>query len=134
MLIVAMADDKIKLLLSVQKFYHMMGIYPSQTKNQKTDFVLSFNAKNTFQIISMMELVISTLVFIFVEAKSSDEFGIAFYVLITVSHELIHFLINMIIIKSELLELIGKYEAFIEKSELNSWDWNFYVDLKNLGN
>lgn len=112
-----MATGKIKILSSVQKFYQMMGVYPSTAKNnQKPPLFLSFNSINVFMIVSLSQLIISTVAFISIKAKSTNEFGIAFYVFITATLQLAHLLIAINKI-SNISELIGKYEAFIEKSK-----------------
>lgn len=105
-LIVVMAGDKIRIFSSVQKFYQMMGISPLN-KN---------SLKNTFLVISLIQLCSSTGCFILFEAKSIDEFGFAFYVFITTLTQLGHLLINTNKIR-KITELIESYEAFIEKSK-----------------
>lgn len=101
-----MAGGRMKILSPVRKFYKMLGIYPSNT----------IDAKNIFFIISLIQLIISTLAFISINAKSTDEFGIAFYVFITATTQLVHLLISIKKIPN-ISDLIEKYEAFIEKSK-----------------
>ena len=89
----------------------MLGIYPPPKDHHQP-----FNVKNTFSLVSMTLVFISTLAYFLIEADSVAEYGSCFYSYITNLEFLAFFVVNFTKMQS-ILKLIEKLEEFIEKSE-----------------
>lgn len=100
-----------KLFQSLQTFYRMMGIYPSQT-----DKMPSFNFRNLFIPLNLLVLFILQIGFFLFKAKSIVERAETFYSSLTIIGCMMIFLLQFWEM-TNILELIEKFEKFIEKSK-----------------
>lgn len=101
----------VELFKFLQKSYQTIGFYPSQTGQ----IGCSFNLKNLFILLSILQLFLSSLAFFLFEAHSLFDYGTSFYTSITNLFSLI--ILAIILWKmTDILMLIEKFEEYIEKS------------------
>lgn len=91
---------------TVRKSFHQMGI----------DSPFSFNFRNLFLLLALFQAVVTSFIYILLEAKSMPEYGIAFYSCVTALAAMTVFLIDIWKF-SDFSKLFAKYEMFIEKSK-----------------
>lgn len=103
--------DKIKLFLTAQKYFEMMGIYSSQLNRT---FVL--NAKILLFFVSMIRFLIDQMLFLKFKANTIIEYGVAVYGLITQCTIIVVLLIVLLKV-ANIFELIEYAEEFIETSK-----------------
>lgn len=124
-----------KLFQSVQRFYGILGIVPTQY-NQRC----SINWRNVLALLSLGQLFISTLAFCLFRAKSIKEYADSYFTCMTGLDCIIHFLVlaNKIHKTSALIE---HYDKLIEDGRFwmqwRSWGiWPFFfflsVELRNI--
>lgn len=106
--------ETMKLFQSIRKFYQEAGIQPPQP-NQN----YSFQWNHFFCIFFLIQLLCSTMAFILFEAKSVVEYAEAFFPSSTVVAALLNFIV-CILENTNILQLIVKFEEFIEKSKFYS--------------
>lgn len=106
-----MAENKLKFFQLVQNIYRMVGIYPPKLNQH-----CLLNSKISFFLLMVVQFYISSFAFLLFEANSIREMADSFYV---ASSELlcITYMIVSLWKISDILDLITKYERFIEKSE-----------------
>lgn len=107
-LIVAMAT-RLTLFQSVQIFYRVMGIYPTET-NQKFPLLLKW----LFFGVSTISTFSALVAFLLFEAQTVDQYASAFHGAISELCQMIHFHISAWQM-SNVLKLIANFEGFIEK-------------------
>lgn len=112
-LTVAMAGV-IRLFPTIKKIYKTMGL-PIRTSQSCWSEYFIVNAKILFFSISTVQLFLTSSAYVLFEAKTADEHGISFFIVITI------FAVAACIVTTawkidKILTLIGKYEEFIEKS------------------
>lgn len=103
----------VKLFDTQQKLYKTLGfdIYQSQSCHSKC----LISIKSLFFLISSLQLFISTTAFFLFEARTVDEYGMSFYISITIFSVSIN--ITTIAWKmDEIFVLLRNYEEFIDKS------------------
>lgn len=98
----------IELFCTIKSFYKSMGLYPNHKK-------CLISAKNIFLSISIIQLFITSSAYLLFQAKTSDEYGISFYISITLLSVMVN-ISNTAWKIDKILTLIGKYEKFIENS------------------
>lgn len=103
----------VKLFITQRKLYKTLGfdIYQSQLCQSKC---LS-SAKSLFFLISSLQLFISTTAFFLYEAQTADEYGMSFYISITI----LAVAINATSVAwqiDKIFILMRNYEEFIDKS------------------
>lgn len=120
--------DEIKLFRYVQKFYRITGIYPSKTSHHHP-----FNVKNSFSLVSLICLFMSTFGYFLFKASTIDEYGKCFYASFSMLEILLYFIVNFSKMQS-ILKLIKKLEDFVEMSEYSFYKSNtiFYRNLMNM--
>lgn len=112
-----------KLFETVQKFYRLLGLHPSQqTQN------CIFNARNILVLYIFVEGFTSTAAFGLFEAKSIAEFGNAFYAFITELLCFVYFSSTMGKM-TNVLELMKKSRDIIQKSEFHIKHLMFWLSL-----
>lgn len=99
---------------SLSQFYQISGIFPLQP-NQNC----LLNSKNSYFLISMLTLLITTASFSFFKTASIADYGKSFYGVISVLIYSINFLIT-IYKSSDIFKLIDKFDKFMEKSKFFS--------------
>lgn len=105
-----MATPKIKLFLSVQKYFKAMGYYaPSQPEQ-----ICEFNRINGFYIFSVGGMLIPVLGFLFFKAESAYEYVNSFYIAITIIGMIFHFTAFLFNVGT-VLNLIQKYQELTKK-------------------
>lgn len=97
---------------SLSQFYQISGIFPLQP-NQNC----LLNSKNSYFLISMLTLLITTASFSFFKTASIADYGKSFYGVISVLIYSINFLIT-IYKSTDIFKLIDKFDKFMEKSKL----------------
>lgn len=116
----------VKLFDTQQKLYKTLGfdIYQSQSCHSKC----SISIKSLFFLISSMQLFISTTAFFLFEARTVDEYGMSFYISITIFSVSIN--ITTIAWKmDEIFVLLRNYGEFIDKSQFlfEKYVFNFWI-------
>lgn len=106
-----MAVVRMRLFLTVKKFYETLGIHLPQP-NQKYSI---FNAKNLFILFILIQMCLTSTAFVLFKAKSEFEYGFPTYVSITEVLSIIYLCIQMWKIE-DILKLMKKCDEFIEKS------------------
>lgn len=107
-----MMANTLKLFQLAQVYYKTLGIYPTKP-NQKYSF-----SATSFSILLIMAVdFISTATFFFLKAETTQEYSDSFYVSSSTFNFIICFAINVWKM-SNILQLIGKYEEFVQKSKL----------------
>lgn len=104
--------NTMELFYFVRKCFKNLGVVPIQSEHDS-----SFNFKNLFVLISLLQMFISSLVYFLLEAKSIGELANSFYMILSCLACVIFFSISIWNI-SNILKLIGEFELFIEKSKL----------------
>lgn len=105
-----------KLLLSVQEYLRMAGIYLPQNARANP-----FNSKNLFVLSQLVLAFVLIAIYGITEAKTVPECGLAFYVFITELALSIYFF-NNIWNTLGILKLIEEFEGFVAKSEVTPPD------------
>lgn len=110
---------RIDLFHNVQIFFKTMGFNnnPSQSYHQK-NFP---SAKSWFLLIASVQLFLSSLAFFLFEARTTDEYGISFFMSITI----LSVTINILTVAwkiDKILKLIAKNEEFLEKSPFSLFE------------
>lgn len=103
--------NTIKFLHLTRIYFQILGIWPTKPNHK-----YSFNATSFFILLSMTLIIISTTLFFFNAAETMQEYLHSFYISTTELSFVFYFVINIWKI-SGILELIGKYEEFVEKLE-----------------
>lgn len=107
-----MMANTLKLFQLAQAYYKTLGIYPTKP-NQKYAFDLT-----SFLILFILLVdFISTVTFFFFTAETAQENSDSFYVSSSTFNFIVCFVINFWKM-SNILQLIGKYDEFIQKSKL----------------
>lgn len=114
-----MARRSIKLFRRIQKFYQILGIYPSQ-ENEK----ILFNSRNLFILFFYVQLCISMAAFLILKAKTMQEYGATFFMFLTQFYVTLDFSILMWQMPN-ILSLITDFEEFIEKSKWKLFHFKF---------
>lgn len=104
--------ESIKLFQFLQKFHQIIGIYPHQS-NQKQR---STNWTKIVFLISFTEFLFTTIAFLLFEAKSMFDYGLVFYLLVSLINDSATYLI-LIWQSKNTLKFIENCVGFIEKSE-----------------
>lgn len=110
--IAAMAG-RLKLLQFTQKAYRHIGIYPSQSNRNWH----SINWRSIFMLFSLIQMAVSSLAFLLFEANDIVDAGLSFFAVNSEICCTTYYLINMWKIP-KILELIERFDKFIENSEL----------------
>lgn len=103
---------QIKLFQSAQKYIRRLGIYPSQP-NQS----YSFNLKNAFSLSLLILMFIFRIAYFLYEAQTIAEHAQIFYLSVTEMALIVDF-VTMCWKIGDILQLIEKFEQFIQKSKL----------------
>lgn len=103
--------NRIKFFCLTQIYFQTLGICPTNP-NQK----YSFNVTSFCILFSMILMITSTASFFFTKAETMEECLQSFYFSTTEFTFVMCFLVNIWKMPN-ILQLIGKYEEFIEKSE-----------------
>lgn len=111
MFLIVMMAGRIQLFRALLEYHRTMGVYSHQP-NQKW----SLNSMNWIFIIAFAQLLVTTLAYFLFQAKSADELGWAFYIFTTETTSLSYYLVQIGQI-SNTVELIGKFEKFIQESK-----------------
>lgn len=117
-----------KLFQFVQQWHQAIGIYPSQSNQWPSQI----NSTNVIFLFCCAQFAFTTIVFLFVEATSMFEYGLAFFGLIGIINGIVIYLI-FIWQSQNTLDFIKNCNRFIEKrmfcSELGRLDvkLNFHV-------
>lgn len=106
--------SKMRLFLIIQNMYRMTGI---NTTPQSTPNSL-LNWKIGIVLISHMLLLSSTAAFFLFKANSVTEYGSAFSGSVMILTNMLYFILNILQMPTT-IELIEKFEDFIEKREYN---------------
>lgn len=102
----------IKLFHTLQSFYKSLGLQIRLSQSCRSQYLLS--AINLFLSISTVQLFLSTSAFFLFEAQTADEYGISFYISITVLSVIVD--IGSVAWNiNKILTLIGNYEKFLKK-------------------
>lgn len=104
--------DKIKLFKFIQKTYRQIGIDPPKSDQNRSPL----NSKNCFFLIFHAECFITTAAYLCFEANSMIEYGMAFYVCVSISLSTIFYL-TLFWQMQNVLNFIKNCDRFIEKSE-----------------
>lgn len=107
--------NTLKLFQLTQIYYKTLGICPTKP-NQK----YAFNVTSFFILLIMLVDFVSTATFFFFKAETTQEYSDSFYISSSVFNFTVCFVINVWKM-SNILELIGKYEEFVQKSKLLNW-------------
>lgn len=102
---------QLNLFESVQSFYRVMGIYPTET-SKKIPLLL----KRLFFGVSTVFTFSALVAFLLLEAQTVDQYASAFHGAVTELDQIIHFHISAWQM-SNVLKLIANFEGFIEKRE-----------------
>lgn len=118
----------IKLFRIVQKIYKTIGlnILPCQSQHHS-----NFNEKFFLLFIFPAQFFISSIGFFLFEAETADEYGLSFYVSISMLRIIIDIL-NIGLKMEKISTLIGKYEEFIDKSLFWICFLNFSSNFHNI--
>lgn len=100
----------IKLFRAAQTYFDAMGLYV----RPESSVSCQFNRKNGFYISAVAGVVIPVMGFLFVKAKTSYEYSISFYILITTVCMTVHFMVYVDKLGSIPI-LIENYQDFIGK-------------------
>lgn len=95
-----------KMFEIIRETLHQMGI----------DLPFSFNFRNLFLILALVQAIISSVLCFLWEAKLMSDYGLCFYAFVTESTVLAIFAINIWKI-ADILKLFEKCEKFVEKSK-----------------
>lgn len=106
-----MLRNKMKLFQSLQTFYHSLGIHPSQSEKRP-----SFNFHNLFIPANFLVFFIFQIAFFLLKAETIVERSETFYSSLTIFGCNVIFIINFWKMP-HIVQLIGNFEKFIEKSE-----------------
>lgn len=112
--------NRIKTFCLTRIYFQTLGICPTKP-NQR----YAFNVTSFFVLFSMILIIISTASFFFTKAATMEEYLHSLYISTSEFTFVACFLVN-ICKMSKVLQLIGKYEEFVEKSE--SID---FIEMKN---
>lgn len=108
-----MAIVKIKLFLTVKKFYEIIGIcLPRSESNRKWSM---FNIKNVSILIFLIQMFLASTAFVLFQAKTVFEYGFPTYVSMTLTSSVIYLFIQLWKIE-DILRLMKTCDEFIEKS------------------
>lgn len=99
-----------KLFQYIRDCYQTVGVYPMQSNRNSV-----FNSKNVFVLMCALEMFTSSLAYFLFEAKSIGEFADSFFMVLSSCVCAVYFSISIFKI-AHILELIGGFEQFIEKS------------------
>lgn len=100
---------RIKLFRSVQKFHQWTGIYPSEP-NQS----YSFDLRSAVILLSLILPCISSAIYFLFKTQTIAERAQMFYLSLTEICMIVNF-VTMCLEMRNILQLIGKYEEFIQK-------------------
>lgn len=107
--------EKIEFFSFVQKLHRTVGIYPSQP-NQKP---WPINWKKAVYLFFSAQFMLTTVAFLVLDGDSMIEYGLGFFVLLSVASTTAIYLL-FIWQMQHTLQFIGNCEGFIEKSEFLS--------------
>ena len=105
--------DSTLLFNMVQKNFKTIGIYPSQSRG-----ICLCNSRYLFLVFSFIQMIFSSLAYLIFQADTADQYGISFYVTITILTQFFQFVI-ITQKMPKILNLIEDYKAFVLKSKLN---------------
>lgn len=103
----------VKLFITQRKLYKTLGIDIYQSQIWRS--MRSINGRSLLFLISALQFYISTTAFLVFEAQTADEYGMTFYISITI----VSVAINAITIAwqmDKIFILMRNYEEFIDKS------------------
>lgn len=103
--------NKIKLFLVAQNYFEAMGFYASPSQPNQ---ICSLNRKNLYYILVPAIIGISIVAFMSSKAQSVYEYGISFFIIITIMTLIAYYMV-ILFKMGKLLNLVGQYEEFIEK-------------------
>lgn len=106
------AASKIKLFQLTQKYYHDIGIFPSQMQPNS-----HFNWNNVLILCVCAESFVAILAYFFFEAKTMIELAMTFYTSTAVLSAICYTLIN-IYQRDDIFRTIEHFEEFIEQRKL----------------
>lgn len=105
-------DDKIELFKFTLKICQAIGVFPAAYNQNHSPI----NRKNCYFLFCPVQFFISTAAYLLVGANSMIEYGMAFYPCLTTVFAIFSY--SSLICQSEtILNYIGNWEQFIEKSE-----------------
>lgn len=107
--IIAAMAGRIHLFRALQEYHHTVGVF-SRKSNQKWPL----NSTNWLFIMTVAQMIVSSLAFFLFKAKSVAEFGWTFYIFATESTTISYYLVRIYHFGST-LEFIEKFETFIHE-------------------
>lgn len=105
-------SGRIKLFKFIQKSYEHNGIFPSESNENRGPI----NSRNTLDLFCHAQFFISSAAYLLVDANSMIEYGMTFYVCITLVTSSVIYLTEIWQMKN-ISNFIGHCERFIEMSE-----------------
>lgn len=111
-------SESVKLFQTVRKFYVEVGIHQTSLPNRK--FHLNF--RNFFFLFSKLIMFTSICAYVLFQANSFDEYFLDFCAAVTYFNSIINHCLQIEKI-TKILELIRKFEGFIERSKIGM-GWN----------
>lgn len=103
-----------KLFRWVRKGYCTIGMYPTKSNDDQR---CSFNLKNLFVLISVVQLFLSSVVFFLFKAEATNDRADSFYM--SISHLLgIWHVFIIIWILPQIYDIFGKFERLIDARKL----------------
>lgn len=104
--------EKIELFKSIRKIYKFIGIFPAESNPNGS----ILNASNWLHLCCVSMSFLTTVAYLLFEATGMTEYGVAFFVSISILLAIIKYLIICWQMQN-ILSYIGNCEQFIEKSE-----------------
>lgn len=108
-------DSTVKLFQLTQKYYHIIGIFPSQLQPNHR-----FNWKNVlilFVCVASFISIFCSLIFLFFETNSMEELASTFYSQTALLTAILYYLLN-IFQRDHIYRMIEYFEEFIGKRKL----------------
>lgn len=113
----------VRLFQNLREYYQTMGIYLPNSSIRRH----YLNQRNSFFLTCYTQLLITSMLFLLFEAETTLEFGAALYAVLAESFCIWYFLIKMYKMP-KILQLIDKFDAFMEKSKRIQWFWVKFCD------